>query len=126
MEDRSLGDLFGELTDELRILLRQEVELAKAEMSEKVSHFSRDVVKIAAGAIVGFVAFQVLIATAILALALIIPAWLSALIVGVVLGIVGYAVLRNGLNDLQKRSVVPERTIESFKEDRQWVQNRMT
>jgi len=126
MEDRSLGELFGELTDDLRLLLRHEVDLVQAEMREKLSHYSQDAVRLAVGGIVAFVGFQALVATAILALALVIPAWLSALIVGVVLGVVGYLVLRSGLNDIKRRSIVPERTIESFKEDKEWVQDRMT
>ena len=124
-EERSLGELFGELTDEVRTLFRQEVALARAEVNSKVSHLSSDAIRIGIGAAVAFVAFQALVATGIIALDLILPLWLSALIVGVVLAIVGYALIQQGMNDIKRRGVTPTQTIDSLKEDREWLQDQI-
>ena len=124
-EERSLGELFTELTDEVRMLFRQEVALARTEVSSKVSHLSRDAIRIGIGAAVAFVGFQALVAAGIVALDLIIPLWLSALIVGALLAIVGYVLIQQGMNDVRQRGVTPTQTIDSLKEDREWLQNQI-
>jgi VIT1/CCC1 family predicted Fe2+/Mn2+ transporter len=124
-EERSLGELFTELGDEMRTLIRQEVALATTEIRDKISHLGRDATMMAVAGAVAFVGFEALIAAAIIGLAQVIPLWLSALIVGVVLGIVGYILLRSSLNDIKKRGIVPEKTVQSLKEDREWVQDQM-
>jgi len=86
---------------------------------------SRDAAMIGVAAAIAFVGFQALVATAIIALDLILPLWLSALIVGVVLAIVGYALLRRGMNDIKRRGITPTETIDSLKEDREWLQNKI-
>jgi hypothetical protein len=124
-EERSLGELFGDLTDDVRMLLRQEVALARTEVSDKVAHLSRDGMRIGVGGVLAFVGFQALVATAIIALDLIIPLWLSALLVGAVLAIVGYVLIRQGMNDVKRRGITPTETISSLKEDSEWLQDQV-
>jgi hypothetical protein len=118
-QDRSIGELFGQLTQDLSLLVRQETQLAKTEIQEKISRASRDLVSLAAGGVV--VLIGVLALTAAVILLLVDPVglepWLAALLVGVLLGGGGYAMLRNGLRDLKQLDPAPRRTVESIKED---------
>ncbi|NLG50635.1 MAG: phage holin family protein [Chloroflexi bacterium] len=123
-EERTLADLFTELLDETRLLVRQEISLARVEMANKARGFARDIAMMAFAALLLFVAFQVLVATAILILDLVLPAWLSALIVGVALAAIGVVLGVIGLRNFQNRGVAPEDTIETLKEDREWIRDQ--
>ena len=124
-DNRSLGDLFGELSNEFRLLVQQEIALAKVEISEKLSLLRRDVAYIVGGATIAFVAFQVFMAMLIIVLALIIPLWLSALLVGLVLAGVAYGFISKGLKGIDEHSIKPDVTIESIKEDKEWISNEI-
>ena len=124
-EERSIGDLFSDLTADVRVLVRQEVALARAEISDKASHLGRNAATIAIGAVLLFVGFEAIVATAIIALSLVLPAWLSALIVGAVLALVGGLLAWRGYQDFKERGVVPQETVESLKEDAQWAKEQL-
>ena len=124
-EERTLSDLFTELLDETRLLVRQEIALARTEVTNNIRALGRDIALVAVAAVLLFVAFQVFVATAILALALVLPAWASALIIGAVLAIVGVILGLVGYRDIRSRGVLPEDTVETLKEDREWVQDQM-
>ncbi len=85
-EDRSLGELFAEMAQETSTLVRQEVTLAKAEMSQKASRVGKHVGVLAAGGAVAYAGFLAIIAGAIYLLADIdvVPLWLAAFLVGIV------------------------------------------
>lgn len=123
-DNRSLGDLFSELIDETRTLIRQEVALAKAEMQQKASQAGKSVAFMAVGGFIAYAGFLAIVAAAIIALAALIPWWLSALIVGIVVAIIGYALLRKGQNDLKELQVKPEQTVETLKENREWLKDQ--
>jgi drug/metabolite transporter (DMT)-like permease len=101
-EDRSIGELFGELSQDMALLVRQETQLAKTEMQQKLSKVTTDLVALATGGIVAYLGGLAL--TAFVILLLIDPIglkpWLAALIVGVVLGVVGWMMLQRGLKEL--------------------------
>mgnify|MGYP001077508894 FL=1 len=124
-EERSIGDLFSDLTADLRVLVRQEVALARAEISDKASHLGRNAATIAIGAVLLFVGFEAIVATAIIALSLVLPAWLSALIVGAALALVGGLLAWRGYRDIQERGVMPQETVQSIKEDAQWAKEQL-
>ena len=125
-QDRSIGELFGQLTQDVSLLVRQETQLAKVEIQEKVSRASRDLVSLAAGGIVALIGGFAL--TAALILLLVDPVglepWLAALLVGALLAGGGYVMLRGGLRDLKTLDPAPRRTVESIKEDIQKVKER--
>jgi uncharacterized membrane protein len=125
-QERSVGELFGQLTQDLSLLLRQETQLAKTEIQEKVSRATRDVAALAAGGIVALVGGLAI--TAAIILLLIDPIglapWLAALLVGAVLAIGGYVMLNKGLRDLKAVDPAPRRTVESVKEDIQTIKER--
>lgn len=124
-QERPLGELFGELSEELRTLVRQEIELARVEISDRVADLGMDAAYMAGAAAVAFVAFQALVATAVIGLSYLVPWWLSTLIVGVVLGVAAYLLLQRGLNDIRRRGVVPTETVRSLKEDKEWLQDQI-
>src|SRR5437588_10161091 len=87
--DQSVGELFSDLTRDLSTLVRQEVDLAKTEMSHKATAAGRDVGFLAAGAAVAYAGFLAIIAAVIIAVAHAMPWWLSALLVGVIVAAIG-------------------------------------
>ena len=124
-QERSIGELFGQLSQDMTLLVRQEVQLARAEMGEKLSRLTTDLVSVLAGGFVAYVGALALVAALILALndlANISP-WVSALIVGAVLAIAGYAMLRRGLGELKRVDLAPRRTVENIKDDVQSIKD---
>ena len=124
-EERSLGDLFADLSRETRTLLRQEMELAKTEISRKASQAGKASASLAIGGFIAYAGFLAIVAAIIIGLAALIPAWLSALIVGLVVVGIGYFFIQKGLNDLKPQELVPKQTIESLKETTTWAQNQI-
>lgn len=124
-QEPSLGELFGELSRETTTLVRQEVQLAKVEMTQKASQIGKDVGFLAAGGMVLYAGFLALIAALIVGLGQAgLPWWVSALIVGlIVAGIGGFLVMR-GLDDLKNQTPVPEQTIQTLREDQEWAKRQ--
>ncbi|MGE5091867.1 MAG: phage holin family protein [Bacillota bacterium] len=124
-EERSFGELLGELSEDVSTLMRQEVRLARAEMSRTLSRATTDAVKLGAGALVALAGGLTVVAALVLGLiALGLAAWVSALIIGALLGVIGYVMLRNGLQDLKRVDPTPHRTVETLRDDLQWVKEQ--
>jgi putative superfamily III holin-X len=124
-QERSIGELFGQLSQDMTLLVRQETQLARTEMSEKLSRLSANLISVATGGLVAYMGAWALVAALILGLhelAAISP-WVSALIVGVILAIAGYAMLKRGLNELKRVDLAPRRTVENIKDDVQAIKN---
>jgi|SRR5580765_8378237 putative superfamily III holin-X len=123
--ERGVAELFGQLSQDMTMLVRQEVQLARAEMSEKLSRLTANLVSVIAGGFVAYVGALALVAALILALndLVNISPWVSALIVGAVLAIGGYAMLRRGLGELKRVDLAPRRTVENIKDDVQAIRN---
>ena len=117
-DDRSLGELFADLARESSALIRQEVELAKVELSQKASRLGRDVGFLAVGGAVIYAGFLAVLAAIVIVLASAgLPWWLSALLVGAAVLGVGYWLVRRGLAELRRQDLTPRQTLESLKED---------
>jgi uncharacterized membrane protein len=125
-QERSIGELFGELSQDVAMLVRQEAQLAKTEMQQKLSKVTSDLVSLAAGGIVALVGGLALTAAVILLLVdpVGMKPWLAALLVGAVLGIVGWVLLQRGMKDLKRTDPTPRRTVETIKEDLQWAKEQ--
>jgi hypothetical protein len=122
VDNRSLGDLFAELTQELGRLIRSEVELARVDLGNRVGRIGRSAGLVAAGGSLALGGFLVMLAAAVLGLsALGLDPWIAALLVGIAALGVGYVIVSAGLSRIRRTSVVPARTIESLKEDAKWV-----
>jgi VIT1/CCC1 family predicted Fe2+/Mn2+ transporter len=127
LRDRPMGDVAGDLTRDLSLLVRQELDLAKAEMSEKGRTAAPGLGMIGAAGVVGLAAAGALTAFLILVLALFLPEWLAALIVGAVLAGVAYMLVQQGKKQVKEAGKpIPEQTIETVKEDVEWAKTRAT
>ncbi len=125
-DDRSLGDLFAELTHETSTLVRQEVELARVELGQKVSRVGKDAASLAVGGALAYAGFLALVAAVILGLGEAgLPWWLSAFLVGAVIAGVGYYLLDRALSAMKQADVVPRRTAETLKENREWAKEHL-
>jgi uncharacterized membrane protein YqjE len=121
-----IGDLFRQLAQDSATLVRQEMALAKAELRENVKSVARDTAKIAVGAVVAAVGVLVMVAFLVLLLGDVIGKyWAGALIVGVLLVAVGAFLAMGGMKRLKKDSITPDQTLQSLKEDKQWLQSEM-
>lgn len=124
-DDRSLGELFAELASDTGTLVRQEVALAKTELAQNAGRVGRHVGSLAVGGAVGYAALLALMAAAIIALGQVIPLWAAALVVGVAVAVVAWWLVSGALRALKETDLVPRRTVETLKEDAQWVKNQM-
>jgi hypothetical protein len=127
-QERSIGELFGQLSQDMTLLVRQEIQLARTEMSEKLSRFTTNLVSVLSGGFVAYLGGLALVAALILAIRDLanISLALSALIVGAVLAIVGYVMLQKGVKELKRVDLAPRRTVESLKDDVQWAKEQRT
>lgn len=117
-DDPTLGGLVHDLTQQVPQLIRSEMRLAQAEMSQKGKRAGLGIGMFSAAGLLGFLGLCCLITTAILALAHALPDWLSALIVAVVLlAVAGVAALMGRKKVQQATPVAPEHAIEGVKED---------
>jgi uncharacterized membrane protein YqjE len=124
--DESMGELFKELSDELSTLVRQELRLAQAEMTEKGKRAGLGVGMFGGAGLVSFLALQGLTACLIALLSTTMKVWIAALIITAV-----YAAIAGILALAGKRKVseatppVPEQTTETLKEDVQWAKTQL-
>ena len=122
----ALGDLFRQLAQDSATLVRQEMALAKAELKSNVKSAARDAVMVAVGGILALVGVTVLIAFLVVAVGDALDNyWLGALIVGVLFLLVGGILAMSSLKKLKNEDVAPTRTLETLKEDKQWLQSEI-
>jgi len=123
--EASIAELVKQLSEQTSRLARQEVELAKAELTVKGKRAGIGAGMFGGAGIFGFYALGALTATAILALATAVAGWLAALIVTVVLGAIAAVLALQGKTKVQQATPpVPEQATESVKEDVQWAKTR--
>jgi hypothetical protein len=125
-EERSLGDLFSELASETGTLVRQEVSLAQAELTKKATDVGKNVGYLVVGGAVAYAAALALIAALIIGLSYFIPAWAAALVVGVIVGVVAFMMISSALAALKKTDLAPRESVESLKEDAQWLKDQVS
>ncbi|HZH25875.1 MAG TPA: phage holin family protein [Azospirillaceae bacterium] len=120
-ERRSIGSLFVSLINESTTLIRQEIDLARAEVSEKIGQAGRGSAMLAAGGLVALVGLIFLLLAAVYALSNVVEPWLAALIVGAVTTAIGVVLLLMGKSRLSADALQPKRTLETLEEDREWA-----
>jgi uncharacterized membrane protein YqjE len=126
LRDRSLGELLKQLSEQTTRLVHQELELAKAELTQKGKQAGAGAGLFGGAGALGLAALGALAACFILALNAIMPAWLAALIVAVVYGaIAAFLALRGRDKVKQATPLVPEQTIETVKEDVEWAKTQL-
>lgn len=126
-DQRSLGELVGEVTRNMGLLVRQEVALAKTEMTEKASAAGKDAAWVVAGGLLAYVGLLAIVAGIILVLTQVVglDAWLSALIVGLAIALIGGLVLQRGIKDLRQLDMAPRRTAVTIRDDVQWAKEQV-
>jgi hypothetical protein len=125
-EDRSLGDLFAELAGETGTLVRQEVALAQTEIVHKATKAGKNVGYLVVGGAVAYAGVLAIIAGVIILLANFMPAWLSAIVIGLAIAAAAYFMISSALAELKKTDPMPRNTIETIKEDAKWLKNEVT
>ena len=121
--ETSIGELIGDISNELSQLFRQEVELAKAELKEEAAKAGKAAGMLGGAGFAGYLAVVLLSFAAVFGLANVMDAGWAALIVAVVWGAVGAALYATGRKKLMTVDPMPRRTVDTIKEDAQWLKN---
>jgi xanthine/uracil permease len=126
-DERSLGDLFSDLSRETTTLVRQEVQLAKAELTQSATEAARGIGMLVAGGAVAYAGLLFLLLAIVFGL---IEAgwdpWLSALVVGLVVVVIGAVLVLRARESLKPANLAPRRTVETLKEDQEWAKEQIT
>ena len=126
-DDRSLGELFGDLSRQLGTLIQKEIQLAKTEMTARVTTVGRDAAMMGAGGALAYAALLI----GLMAIAFLIAdlfdssAWLGFLIVAVIVGVIAAVLIQRGRAELQRTDLAPRQTIETIKEDAEWAKQQV-
>jgi hypothetical protein len=117
--------MFAELSRDTRTLVQQELTLAKTELKEKAASVGKSAGLIAGGGLVAYGGLLGIVAAVVLVLIEMgLPAWAGALIGGILIAGIGYLLVRSGLSRLSREELKPRETIETLKEDAQWLRNQ--
>ena len=125
MENKPLGDLFGDLATDMSSLVRQEVALAKLEITQKAKYLGRNVGYLVVGGAVAYAGLLAVIAAIIMLLDNYMPAWGAALLVGVVVAGIAWLLIGKAMSALQQADLTPHETVETLKEDATWVKQQI-
>ncbi|WP_433795580.1 phage holin family protein [Actinoplanes sp. CA-252034] len=123
VEQTSIGEIIGNISDDLSQLFRQEVELAKAEIRQEATKAGKAAGMLGGAGFAGYLAVVLLSFAVVFGLSNVMdPGW-AALIVAIVWGAIGAVLFVNGRKKMKTVDPVPRRTAETLKEDAQWLKN---
>jgi Putative Actinobacterial Holin-X, holin superfamily III len=121
-DERTLGEMFAELSHETRTLVQQELQLARTELTEKASKMGKSAAFIVGGGLIAYAGLLAIVAALVLmVMAIGLPPWAAALLGGALVAAIGYLLVRSGLAALKLQELAPRKTIETLKEDAQWL-----
>jgi uncharacterized membrane protein len=132
---RSATELVKDLRDEVTHLIRKEIELARVEISEKTSRMTRNAAYLATGGAIAFAGLIILLMAASAGLYVGLWAaglshatsgWLAPLIVGLVVGIIGYGFVQKAISTFKREPLMPERTRESMEHNKDWIKEKVS
>jgi len=124
-DSRSIPELISALTGELATLVRKESELVRTEVAEKLSQTARAGQLIGIGGALLLGAFLVLLQALVLALGKVMdPLWAS-LVVGLVVGLIGFSLVRSAVRKITPAGLAPERSTRQIKKDAQLVKEQV-
>jgi hypothetical protein len=126
VEERPLSELFSDLVTETSNLVRNEVALAKVEITNKASKIGKNIGSLVIGGAVAYAGVLAVGAAVIMLLGRVIPMWLSALIVGLIVVGIAWLMISKAMTELQRVDLKPEATVESVKEDAQWIKDQIS
>jgi uncharacterized membrane protein YqjE len=123
-EERPVGALISDLANGLTTLVRQELRLAQAEGSEKITNVVIGVAAIFGGLLIAACALLILLQALVIALAHYMPDWLAALVVGVVVAIIAFIAIWQGRRTLSMENLAPRRTIRTVRDTTEMVMEK--
>ena len=122
--DAPLTTLLRELVIEIAELIRQELRLARAETAEKLGRAQHAMIALAAGLLLAFCALLILLQALVVALAEVMPPWAASLLVGGAVAVAAFVLLRHAQKAMSPANLVPERTLDSLRQDREMVMEK--
>ena len=125
MENKPLGDLFSDLASDMSSLVRQEVTLAKLEITQKAKYLGRNVGYLVVGGAVAYAGLLAVIAAIIMLLDRVMPAWGAALLVGILVAGIAWLLIGKAMTALQQADLTPRDTVETLKEDATWMKQQI-
>lgn len=111
MSDASIGQLVSGLVNDFGRLVRQELRLAQAETTEKLEQAQTGMYEVITGLLLAFCGLLILLQALVIGLSNVMPAWAASLIVGGVLALIAFVLIRQGAKNLKPGNLVPERTL---------------
>ncbi len=126
VEGRSVGEIVSQITSGLSTLMRQELELAKAELRQEAAKTGKAAGMFGGAGLAGWMVALFASLALMWALGALMPLGWAALIVAVLWAIVGAVLFIQGRNKMRQVRPVPEQTVHTLKEDVQWAKNRAT
>lgn len=125
-DDRSLADLFAELARETSTLVRQEVDLAVSELTDKIATAGKSAAALVVGGVIAHTGLLALVAALILMLEVAgMPLWVAALVVGIAAAAGGYLLVKQARAAMMRTDLVPRRAVRSLHEDADLVKERV-
>lgn len=123
-DTRPLGELFSQLAGDTTLLLRQEIALAKKEFQGALAQAVGGAIALAIGGVLATVGLVAILTSVILALALVMPHWAAALLVGAIFVVLGGVFVVLGINRMRKLKLIPERTARTLKDDAAMIREK--
>jgi xanthine/uracil permease len=124
--DASVVGLLRQLSREVPALFTKELALAKAELQASLTTLKAGLAAVAGGAIVLLAGFIILLMSAVYGLSLVMAPWLAALIVGVVVMIIGFAMLQSGKKQFEPSHFKPDRTLDALNKDQEALRRKVS
>jgi uncharacterized membrane protein YqjE len=124
-QGRTMAEVLQDIVANIQEIFRSEFRLAKIEIQQQTAQAARSAVPLIVGVLLGLYAFGFLLLAAVHALSLAVDPWLASLIVGVAVLAISLALVSMGRNRLKQVKVVPEKTVETVKENVQWAKQQI-
>lgn len=121
---RSFSDVLQDIVGNIQQIVRAEVRLAQVEIKEKANRASKPLSVLVAGAVLGLYGLGFLLLAVVYGLSLVLPAWAAAVIVGVIMAIIAGGLVASGFTKLKEINPVPEKTVQTMKENAQWAKEQ--
>jgi hypothetical protein len=125
IEQVSLRGLFADLLRDMTTLVRQELALARTEVTDKATRAGKDAGLVAAGGVLGYTGLLAIVAGVVELLAAVLPRWLSSLLVGAALAGGGATLAKKGLDAIRQEDLMPREAVESVQETAQWAKDQV-
>ncbi len=125
VRERSLTDLVAEIMRDLQRLVRDEVRLARTEISESIADVAMGAAALGVAAVMAFLGVAFIGVAVFFALLLALPGWASGLLVAAGFFILAAIAFFVGRSQLKMSRLRPEQTIRSLEEDREWLESRL-